>query len=85
MSALASQLGDLRNLKKGPPCQMGLILAKIKADDPAGHDALIAALDDPQIHATRLTTALKAAGYEATVHSVRRHRKRGTSDGCLCS
>lgn len=84
MSDLASRLAGLKNPKKGPPCSIGLILERLKADDPAGHAALVDSIDTPELAATMIANALSDAGYSVTVHSIRRHRKRGTAEGCIC-
>lgn len=85
MSTLASALNGLRNPKKGPVCTTGYLLEQVAKTDPAGHQALAESIDDHAIAATVIARALHEAGHQVSVHSIRRHRKRGTPEGCVCS
>lgn len=85
MSDLASRLAGLKNPRKGPPCSIGTILTRLKKDDPAGHAALLESIDTPTLAATIIANTLTDLGFDVTVHSIRRHRKRGTAEGCICA
>lgn len=85
MSELASLLADLKAPRKGPACQFGALLQELAKTDPQGRDALEHAVDNHGIAATIIANACMVAGHDISVHSIRRHRKRGTSDGCTCA
>lgn len=85
MSELASRLSALANPQPGPKCYVALLLADLAETDPQGRDALVASIDDHSLNATILAQALADAGYGIKTHSIRRHRKRGTGNGCACA
>lgn len=86
MSSLASLLSDLANPIRGPKCYVGVLLAELAETDPEGRTALIAAIDNHSLAATVVAKALHEAGHtKVKTESIRRHRKRGTADGCACS
>lgn len=85
MSDLASRLAALKNPKKGPPCAIGVILQDLKKNDPSGYKALAESIDNHNLAATGIANTLAELGMPITVHSIRRHRKRGTAEGCACA
>lgn len=85
MSDLASRLSALANPQPGPRCYVALLLEDLATTDPQGRDALIASIDDHSLNATILARALAEAGFQIKTHSIRRHRKRGTGNGCACA
>ena len=65
-------------IRKGPPCQVGLLLAGLKPDEQA---ELEAAMKDERIEATKIVAAIKSAGWGAVgAQSLRNHR----NDVCQC-
>lgn len=84
MTTLADRLNSIEATKKGPRCEFGSFLEHLAGDDPEGHAALQRLLDETTMPATTIAGALREAGHVVSVHSMRRHRKRGTAEGCTC-
>lgn len=86
MADLAAALDALeRPNRPGPKCSVGVHLAGLAEREPGLHARVLALLDDDAVPATGLAVALGADGLEVHGDTVRRHRKRGTANGCRCS
>lgn len=82
--SLSSLLSELpKPTARGPRCSIGLLLDQLQESDPKGAEALRARLDDGT-PALVLSDALMKAGHAIKATTVRRHRKRGLSNGCAC-
>ena len=75
--SLSAQLQEGRQLRKGPPCTISVILAGLDKDD---RTALVEALTNPLISHTSIYRVLTGNGFRVNIHTVQRHR-RGE---CLC-
>lgn len=85
MSDLAAALDALAQpAPKGPPCTVGTYLAQLARRDAALHARVVALVDDTEVQAPRLAGALKVDGAGVSAYTLRRHRRRGTADGCKC-
>jgi hypothetical protein len=74
---------EAETLKKGPPCDTGLLLETMDEEDSAD---LTKALRDKGIACTIIQAKLDQFGYSVGVTSLRRHRNRmiGRADACSC-
>lgn len=80
---LIAQLNDLHDLKVAPTsrCSISTVLTVVTDDE---REALLKALDNPQIRHTDLANVLTRLGYPIKGVTVSRHRNRGESNGCRC-
>lgn len=71
MGKLGEVLAAHKDLPKGPPCTMTVLIAQMDADD---REALAAALRSNQTSAL-IARAMTDAGFEVQSSTVRRHRR----------
>ena len=70
---------------RGPQCMVGRILQWVKHKEAEGvFEALQRVLDDPAVEASTLAQYLRENDYEVAAYTIRRHRRRGTGEGCRC-
>ena len=82
--SLTLDLDDLSALKSrpGPKCSVVKLLSNLEEDARA---KLKARMDDPEVEATKLAELLTRHGHAISADTIRRHRKRGTGNGCSCT
>lgn len=76
-----TDIDALTRIPKGPLCSVKVAKDKMDAKERA---ALDSALGNHAIPSTRLANALTENGHPVKPDAVRRHRKRGSADGCRC-
>lgn len=84
MSTISNALASLRPQPRGPQCSVGALLDRLRTDDPAGHDALVASIDNLDIPAIRISQALAEIGIKLHRDTIVRHRRRARGTGCRC-
>lgn len=71
--------------KSGPPCGVPRVVAQIRAErGDTTADQLATRIEDPAVTALSITKTLARHGYALAAHTVRRHRRRKTGEGCTC-
>lgn len=80
--ALAA-LPDQADAPPGPQCSIGALLSLLTETDPDAAALLRATLDGP-VKAVPIAETLTKEGHPIAVHTIRRHRRRGTPVGCRC-
>lgn len=81
--SLIDELSNLDEpLVRGPRCSIALLLEKLT---DAEKTALIGAIDNSNLTYSSIARALNRAGHKVLPTTIKRHRQRGTSDGCRCA
>jgi hypothetical protein len=65
-------------------CSVGEYLTALAGRDAALHARVVAFMSNPAITHAGLARALEADGAKLTAGTIRRHRMRGTVEGCKC-
>ena len=79
--AAALARGEHIGRESGVRCTVAVRLDEMPEDL---RDQVVGALASQALNAARLADLLTGYGYQISPANIRRHRKRGTSTGCLC-
>jgi hypothetical protein len=80
--AAALERGEHFGRESGVRCTVAIRLDEMPDDLRAQVET---ALNSQALNSARLANLLTGYGYQISPANIRRHRKRGTSSGCLCS
>lgn len=75
--SLADRLSEQEVIRKGPPCTVAAIIARL---DDRDRDALLAALWDKMVTLRKIHSDLIAEGFAVSVQTLSRHRR----GDCAC-
>lgn len=83
MGDLLDDLANIRDFaqRRGTVCSVGVLLENLS---PAEAEALAARLDDAGISAGAIMKVLERHGHKIPAHTIRRHRRRASGEGCAC-
>lgn len=84
LAAALTELPAYGPAARGPKCSIHTVLTRLGRDQPDAVGPLTAAVDDEAVTARALADTLSTFGYPVKEQTVRRHRRRGTSAGCVC-
>lgn len=85
MDDLLRELQQPARRKRGPQCGVQRVL-QLVAEDRGQQTAtdLQALIDSNRVDPLQITQTLARYGYDVSVHTVRRHRRRASGEGCAC-
>ena len=82
---ILDELAELAPQLPGPTCGVTKAIEKITAASPEIGEAVRERVDSHEYPAVGVATVLTSrTGTPVSAFTVRRHRKRGTPDGCRC-
>lgn len=87
MDDILRELGEADHHRgtPGPKCSVQRVLDQIRADrGDQTADQLATKLDDANVNPLNIAQTLARHGYHLAAHTVRRHRRRRSGEGCTC-
>lgn len=84
-TSLSHALSNLPPSRRGPRCSVAVLLEELAEHDPPGHAALVATMNNHDISSRTISAVLHDAGHAIKPDTIRRHRHKGTAQGCSCS
>lgn len=84
MSSISDALASLRPQPRGPQCSVGALLNRLQTEDPKGYEALKAGIDNLDIPAASIASALAQVDIHLHRDTIIRHRRRARGTGCRC-
>lgn len=84
--SLTDRLNGLANapVVQRPRCSVLLLLLELEKTDADAGKALLAAIDNASVPAGMISDTLAGSGHRIPEQTIRRHRKRQRTGGCLC-